>query len=115
MSILEPDHPGQTVMRRSDERYYDADTIDGTLVDDPGARAPLVLGGRDFHSVTETICGWAENKTPKWWPLAFMTSAGIAGLGTMMILYLIITGVGVWGLQNPVSWGWAIVNFVWWV
>ena len=32
-----------------------------------------------------------------------------------MIIYLIITGVGVWGLNNPVAWGWAIVNFVWWV
>ena len=116
MSTLEPDHPLQPApTRRSDERYIDADTMDGTLIDDPGDRAPLVLGGRDFHSVTNTICGWVENKTPKWWPMAFMTSAGLAGMATAMILYLIITGVGVWGLQNPVSWGWAIVNFVWWV
>jgi molybdopterin-containing oxidoreductase family membrane subunit len=25
------------------------------------------------------------------------------------------TGVGVWGLEHPVMWGWAIVNFVWWI
>ena len=32
-----------------------------------------------------------------------------------MICYLISTGVGVWGLNHPVMWGWAIVNFVWWI
>jgi molybdopterin-containing oxidoreductase family membrane subunit len=101
--------------RRPRGETYDPETIDGTLIDDPSVRAPLVLGTRDFHSVTETICGWVENKTPVWWTPAFLTSAGIAGLGTLMIVYLIITGVGVWGLMNPVSWGWAIVNFVWWV
>ncbi|MEM8835574.1 MAG: NrfD/PsrC family molybdoenzyme membrane anchor subunit [Planctomycetota bacterium] len=85
------------------------------MIDDPGVRAPLVLGDRDFKSVTDTICGWIEMKTPPWWQMAFFISSGIAGLGTAMILYLIITGVGVWGLQSPVMWGWAIVNFVWWV
>ncbi len=88
---------------------------DGTLVDDPALRPALVLGGRDFHSVTETICGWAEKKPPlAWYPL-FAISATLAGVGTLMILYLFLTGVGVWGLNNPVAWGWAIVNFVWWV
>jgi molybdopterin-containing oxidoreductase family membrane subunit len=23
--------------------------------------------------------------------------------------------VGVWGLNHPIAWGWAIVNFVWWI
>jgi Ni/Fe-hydrogenase subunit HybB-like protein len=32
-----------------------------------------------------------------------------------MILYLMSTGVGVWGLGHPVMWGWAIINFVWWI
>ena len=31
------------------------------------------------------------------------------------ILYLIWEGVGIWGLNNPIGWGWAIVNFVFWV
>ena len=32
-----------------------------------------------------------------------------------MLSYLISTGVGVWGLNHPVMWGWAIINFVWWI
>ncbi|MBN4060323.1 polysulfide reductase NrfD [Planctomycetaceae bacterium AH-315-I19] len=114
MTTLEPDQAAALGLNKP-ARQYDPETIDGTIVEDPAVRPPLVLGDRDFHSVTETICGWVENKTPKWWPLAFIISANIAGLGTAMILYLIITGVGVWGLNNPVAWGWAIVNFVWWV
>jgi len=112
-------HPDQAIAlglaKGRGRRDYDPETIDGTLIDDPSVRAPLVLGNRDFHSVTNTICGWIEQPTPRWWLPAFLLSANIAGLGTVMIIYLIITGVGVWGLQNPVAWGWAIVNFVWWV
>ena len=96
-------------------RELDPALGDGTLVSDPAVRPPLVLGNRDLHSVTETICGWTENKPGRWWTLAFMTSSTVMGVGTLMILYLITTGVGVWGLNNPVGWGWAIVNFVWWV
>ena len=115
MTTLHPDQASVLGIARAQRDHRDPETIDGTLIDDPALRAPLVLGNRDFHSVTNTICGWIENKTPKWWPMAFLLSANIAGLGTVAILYLIITGVGVWGLQNPVGWGWDITNFVWWV
>ncbi|MFM9956511.1 MAG: NrfD/PsrC family molybdoenzyme membrane anchor subunit [Phycisphaerales bacterium] len=117
MTTLQPDQAVALGLAAHSPRgeYHDPATIDGTLIDDPSRRAPLVLGNRDFHSVTNTICGWIENKTPKWWPIAFIISAHVAGLGTLAILYLIITGVGVWGLQRPVMWGWDIVNFVWWV
>ena len=33
----------------------------------------------------------------------------------MGLVYLVSTGVGVWGNNNPVNWGWAIVNFVFWI
>ena len=32
-----------------------------------------------------------------------------------MIAYLVWNGIGVWGNNNPVGWGWPIVNFVFWV
>jgi len=115
MSTLQPDQATALGLARPTSRRYDPETIDGTLISDPAIRPPLVLGDRDFHSVTNTICGWIENKTPAWWMPAFMIASGIAGIGTVMIVFLIITGVGVWGLQNPVMWSWDITNFVWWV
>ena len=44
---------------------------------------------------------------------------GIAFLLTMMLLYaisyLFVKGVGIWGITIPIGWGFAIVNFVWWI
>jgi Ni/Fe-hydrogenase subunit HybB-like protein len=77
---------------------------------------PLILGNPSFSSVTETISGICEKKeTPIWWWIAL----GISGLLSLnlaaMIGYLVWEGTGIWGLNIPVSWGWAIVNFVFWV
>ncbi len=96
-------------------REWDPSTGDGTLVEDPATRAPLVLGGRDFHSVTETVCGYIERGMGGWWFPAFGLFSTVAGLMPLMILYLIITGVGVWGLNNQVDWAWDITNFVFWI
>ena len=44
---------------------------------------------------------------------------GVAFLLTMMMLfaigYLFVKGVGIWGINIPIGWGFAIVNFVWWI
>ena len=32
-----------------------------------------------------------------------------------LLVYLFVEGIGIWGLNNPVGWGWGIVNFVFWV
>jgi Ni/Fe-hydrogenase subunit HybB-like protein len=93
----------------------DKDTIDGTIIDDPSVRAPLVLKNRSFHEITEIVCGYAEQKPGGWWLPVFGFANMLAGLGTAMILYLIITGVGVWGLNNQVGWAWDITNFVFWI
>ncbi|MBC15184.1 MAG: hydrogenase, partial [Rhodothermaceae bacterium] len=77
--------------------------------------APLVRGNLSFHDVTELVSYHTEKKTPGWWFLAFgaaLTGLGILGLS---VAYLVWNGPGVWGLTNPVFWGWAIVNFVFWV
>lgn len=76
----------------------------------------LVQGGNDYKSITEKICGIAEEtKPPLAWYIAFAIASATAGMFTMLILYLIVTGVGVWGNNNPVFWGWPIINFVFWV
>ena len=88
---------------------------DGSLIDDPEVRPPLVLNNRSFTEVTDIICGYVENKPGRWWLPLFGLASSIAGLGTVMILYLIITGIGVWGLTNQVDWAWDITNFVFWI
>ncbi len=31
------------------------------------------------------------------------------------VAYLLLKGVGIWGVNIPVGWGFAIINFVWWI
>ena len=79
------------------------------------ARTVLVQGDASYEAITETVHRPAITKPPKWWHIGL--SAGITGIALLlsMIGYLVFEGVGVWGLNNPVGWGYAIVNFVFWV
>ena len=89
--------------------------IDNTF-DDPTRRAPLVLNHDSFTSVTEDIARVSEaRRAPRAWYVAFAISVVLTGILGVMVLYLIGTGVGVWGNQNPVMWGFPIVNFVFWI
>lgn len=88
---------------------------DGTLIDDPTFRAPLVLNNRSFKEVTDIVCGYAENKPGRWWLPAITVTGSIAGLGGLFITLLVITGIGLWGLNNQVDWAWDITNFVFWI
>ena len=82
----------------------------------PGTRAPLVLGHERFDTVTAEICRVNEApRPPRAWYIAMAVSIGLLSLLGLMVGYLITTGVGVWGNNNPVMWGFPIVNFVFWV
>jgi molybdopterin-containing oxidoreductase family membrane subunit len=83
--------------------------------DDPSRRAPLVIG-HDLKTVTDAVCGIVEQpKPPRAWYIAFGVSAAVTGVLGLMIGYLVFTGIGVWGVNAPVGWGFAIINFVFWV
>ena len=92
-----------------------SDAWDNTK-DDPTRPVELILGGNDFTSITEKVSDIVlERKTPRAWYLAFFATAGLTGVLFLMIGWLFIRGVGVWGLNNPVGWAWDITNFVFWV
>jgi len=78
-------------------------------------RQPLVQNQRGFAWISDRIAGVAEGPTPRWWWAAFVPSVLLMLLCFAMIGYLITTGIGVWGLGHPVGWGWAIINFVFWI
>ncbi len=93
----------------------DMTRLDNTR-EDPTIRAPLVLGDNDFASVTEKVCAIVERpRPPRAWYVAMAITVPLALLFFALTAYLIVTGVGVWGVNNPVGWGFAIINFVFWV
>lgn len=94
-----------------------ASAIKEQAVDKDGYdQAPALTGSKlSFHDLTEKVARHTEKETPKSWLAAFAIAASLLGMLVTMIAYQVWEGVGVWGLNNPVGWGWAIVNFVWWV
>src|SRR5205823_3759497 len=49
------------------------------------------------------------------WILGFAVSFALTMLLLTALSYLLVKGVGIWGINIPVAWGFAIVNFVWWI
>jgi len=78
-------------------------------------RRPLITGNTSYSQITEDIIKPIEAKPTKWWYLGFTVSLAGLGLWLLSVTYLLFTGVGVWGLNKTVDWGWDITNFVWWV
>jgi len=78
-------------------------------------REPLVLHNRSYSWITERICGIIEKPQPKLWWMLFIPSVMLFLLMAYLFGYLIATGIGVWGQNHPVAWGWDITNFVFWI
>jgi len=78
--------------------------------------SPSIIGpGHTSATVTDQISAVVLMKTPRWWFFAF----GVSFLLVMMLMYalayLFTKGVGIFGVNVPVGWGWDITNFVWWI
>src|ERR1043166_8246735 len=78
-------------------------------------RIPLVANNRSIGWISDRVAWICEAKAPFWWWVCFVPSVLCLGMLGFMLSYQITTGVGVWGNMHPVMWGWAIVNFVWWI
>jgi len=56
-----------------------------------------------------------RSDTPWGWFLAVAVLLPIVGMLGISITWLVLIGTGIWGLNVPVGWGFAIINFVWWI
>jgi Ni/Fe-hydrogenase subunit HybB-like protein len=79
-------------------------------------RTPILRPGYTSGSVTDKISAIVlTQRTPRGWFIGF----GVAFALVMVLLYaiarLLLVGIGIWGVNNPVGWGFAIINFVWWI
>ena len=80
------------------------------------APAPVLEPGHTYGSVTDKISSIVLTQpTSRTWFIGFGIAFSLMLLLFYSIGYLLLKGVGIWGLNIPVGWGFAIINFVWWV
>ncbi|MEO8603048.1 MAG: NrfD/PsrC family molybdoenzyme membrane anchor subunit [bacterium] len=77
---------------------------------------PVIEPGHSFGSVTDKIAAVVQtNKISPGWLFGFAIGfAGVQLLG-VAVTYLFYKGTVIWGVNAPVGWGFAIINFVWWI
>jgi len=77
---------------------------------------PVIAPGHTFASVTEKIMRVVlTGRTPLGWIGGVLMAFGIVNILMLAFGYLFWKGTGIWGITHPVGWGFAIVNFVWWI
>ena len=78
--------------------------------------APVIEPGHDFGTVTDKISAIVlKRRTPPAWFFGFSISFIIATILMVTIAHLVLTGIGIWGNNQPVGWSFDIINFVWWI
>jgi hypothetical protein len=84
---------------------------------DPATGEYRVIGqGQTFLSITEKIARIVLTPhTPMGWFALFTVAGGVAMVLLTAVTWLFLKGVGIWAISQPVDWGFAIINFVWWI
>src|ERR1051326_4406779 len=77
---------------------------------------PVLEPGHTYSSITDHISSIVlRKKMPTVWDIGITLSFLLVGLLTLAITELLVRGTGIWGINHPVGWGFAIINFVWWI
>ena len=95
------------------------------IVDPPGMEPPKVVhpvpaepkifeGQVTIGGIDDDVMRPVEQPSWKWWIL-FVPASFLTAVFLFCFVYTFCFGIGTWGNNNPVGWGWAIVNFVFWI
>jgi Ni/Fe-hydrogenase subunit HybB-like protein len=77
---------------------------------------PVLGPGHTYASVTDKIAAVVLTRRPTTgWIVGFSVSFCVVMVLFVSLAWLITKGVGIWGINIPIGWGFAIVNFVWWI
>ena len=76
----------------------------------------IIGSGHTYATVTDKISSIVLTRK---WSLNWLAGFAVAFLLVMVLMvamtYLFVKGVGIWGVNVPIGWGFAIINFVWWI
>ncbi|HEV2704134.1 MAG TPA: NrfD/PsrC family molybdoenzyme membrane anchor subunit [Steroidobacteraceae bacterium] len=67
-------------------------------------------------SISDTVCHITlQRRFGPYWLAALAAAAALTLLLVIGIIWLLRKGVGIWGINIPVAWAFAIANYVWWI
>ena len=76
----------------------------------------LLEPGHTLATVTDKISSIVLTRgTKSGWAWGFVASFALLMLFFVAVSYLLVKGVGIWGINIPIAWAFAITNFVWWI
>ncbi len=77
---------------------------------------PIIAPGHTFGTITDKISAIVlTRRTPLGWLVGFAVTFTLVMMLLLALTYLFVKGTGIWGINIPIGWGFAIVNFVWWI
>jgi Ni/Fe-hydrogenase subunit HybB-like protein len=86
------------------------------MIDPRTGEYAVIAPGHTFRSVTQKIAGIVlTSNTPLGWFFGLIVAALVAQGLIIGCTWLFLKGVGIWGVTIPGAWGFAIINFVWWI
>jgi Ni/Fe-hydrogenase subunit HybB-like protein len=90
--------------------------VNDPMIDPATGEVRVIAPGHTFKSITEKISRIVLTPhTPLGWFGGFMLASSIAGVLMVAVTWLFLQGTGIWAITQPVAWGFAIINFVWWI
>src|SRR5438270_5934157 len=91
--------------------------INATRRPDPDIAVPVIASGETFGHITTQISAvpLKQGKLPALLYITLAAGLGLLFLLTVSTVYLLGKGVGIFGIEIPVAWGYMITNFVWWI
>jgi molybdopterin-containing oxidoreductase family membrane subunit len=76
---------------------------------------PVIAPGHTQATVTDKISSVVFGRMPLWFYAAMFVCLGGALMLLASLTKLVFVGIGIWGNNQPVGWGFDIINFVWWI
>ena len=90
--------------------------VNNPMIDPVTEEYRVIAPGHTFKSVTEEVSRIVlTSHTPLGWWFGVLVAGSVAGMLLTAVTWLFLEGVGIWGITIPVAWGFAIINFVWWI
>jgi len=87
-----------------------------TLPGELPANAPIVAPNVTMTSLSyEVSAPVLASSAPRWWWIGFSISFALFIVLIIDMAWLFVNGIGVWGVNIPVAWGFALAEYVWWI